>query len=107
MQKPQSTPQNYGRKRRMRVLQIFVVLFLGWAGYTYYEQSQELAEKQRSFADLQRQADETKQKQKELELQVKRLNDSQYIAELARQQLFLSKQGEVIFITPEQNKKAQ
>lgn len=107
MQKPQSMPKNYGRKRRMRVLQIFVVLFLGWAGYTYYVQSHELAEKQRTFADLQRKANEAQQKQKELELQVKRLNDSQYIAELARKQLFLSKQGEVIFVTPEQNKKSE
>lgn len=107
MQKPQSMPKNNGRKRRMRVLQILVVLFLGWAGYKYYDQSQELAEKQRDFVNLQRQANEAKQKQKELELQVKRLNDSQYIAELARKQLFLSKQGEVIFVTPEQNKKSQ
>jgi cell division protein DivIC len=107
MQQPQSTPPNYGRKRRMRLLQIIVVLFLSWAGYTYYSQSQQLAEKQRELADLQSQMTKAQEEKKGLELKVKRLNDKEYISELAREKFFLSKEGEIIFITPDENKKTQ
>jgi cell division protein DivIC len=104
---PQSKSPNYGRKRRMRLLQIIVVLFLSWAGYTYYSQSQQLAEKQRELADLQRQVTKVQDEKKGLELQVKRMNDKEYIGELARKNFFLSKQGEIIFLTPDDEKKKQ
>ncbi|AMA74511.1 MULTISPECIES: FtsB family cell division protein [Aneurinibacillus] len=107
MQKPQSLPPNYGRKRRMRLLQIIVILFLSWAGYTYYSQSQQLNAKQRELVDLQRQVAEVQQEQKQLELQVKRMYDKDYISELARKNFFFSKEGEIIFITPDEKKKNQ
>jgi cell division protein DivIC len=39
--------------------------------------------------------------EKRLQEEIKKLNDDQYIAELARKQYFLSKEGEIIFITPD------
>ncbi|MFT9850317.1 FtsB family cell division protein [Aneurinibacillus sp. REN35] len=106
-QQPQSKPPKQGLKRRMRLLQIIVVLFLSWAGYTYYSQSQQLADKQRELADLQRQATKVQEEKKQLELQTKRMNDKEYIGELARKNFFLSKEGEVIFLTPDEQKKKQ
>ncbi|GEN34559.1 hypothetical protein ADA01nite_20190 [Aneurinibacillus danicus] len=88
-------------------MQIIVVLFLSWAGYTYYSQSQQLADKQRELTDLQRQVTKVQEEQKQLELQVKRMNDKEYIGELARKNFFLSKEGEIIFLTPDEEKKNQ
>ncbi|MCI1695323.1 FtsB family cell division protein [Aneurinibacillus aneurinilyticus] len=106
-QQPQSRPSSYGRKRRMRLLQIIVVLFLSWAGYTYYSQSEQLASKQSELVNLQREVTKVEEDKKQLELQVKRMNDQEYISELARKNFFLSKEGEIIFLTPDENKKKQ
>ncbi|OZM55834.1 hypothetical protein CIB95_15050 [Lottiidibacillus patelloidae] len=41
-----------------------------------------------------------KKEQKQLQQEVIKLNDNEYIAELARRDLFLSSEGEKVFITP-------
>ncbi len=39
---------------------------------------------------------------KKIKRRDQKLNDDKYIAELARKQYFLSKEGEIIFITPDE-----
>ncbi|WP_047154287.1 FtsB family cell division protein [Aneurinibacillus tyrosinisolvens] len=107
MQKSQSTSQIQGRRRRMRLLQIVVVALLLWACWVYYTQSRQIAEKQSKLAELQGQAAVVNQEKNRLELQVKRLHDNEYIGELARKNFFLSKEGEILFLTPEETKKKQ
>ncbi|WP_139492583.1 FtsB family cell division protein [Brevibacillus dissolubilis] len=93
--------QSQGRKRRIRLTMFFVLCFLVWTGYTTYLQSGILTEKEEKLAALQAQADEVQDKNKELNYKANRLNDKEYIAELARKNHFMAKPGEVLFVLPD------
>ncbi|WP_425387665.1 FtsB family cell division protein [Aneurinibacillus terranovensis] len=82
-----------------------VTPFMIWGGVTYYAQSKQLTDKESKLHELQAQKAAVQAEKTQLEQKVKQLNDNEYISELARQNLFLSKKGEVIFITPDGTKK--
>ncbi|WP_134685243.1 FtsB family cell division protein [Brevibacillus migulae] len=97
-----ASPSNkQGQKRRIRLVMFFVLCFAVWTGYTAYLQSGILSEKEKELETLRQQATEIKQTQAELTYKVSRLNDKEYIAELARKEYFLSKPGEQIYVIPE------
>jgi cell division protein DivIC len=89
------------RVRRKRVLGAIVLAVLLWGGFTWYGQQSALATKSQELAKVQSSLQEVKLQNDELNYQVKRLNDRDYIAEIARKDYHLSKPGEVIFITPD------
>ncbi|MFY0545798.1 FtsB family cell division protein [Brevibacillus sp. H7] len=95
------TPNKKGQKRRIRLFLFFVLCFSVWTGYTLYLQSGVLAEKEAQLEALKQEAANVQQIQAELTYTVGRLNDKEYIAELARKHFFLSKPGEVIYVIPE------
>ncbi|WP_046173317.1 FtsB family cell division protein [Domibacillus indicus] len=64
------------------------------------EKEQELAEAKSTMSELQAQ-------QKESEEELIRLQDDEYIMELARKYYFMSKDGEIIFNIPEENESEQ
>ncbi len=94
-------PNRKGQKRRIRLFLFFVLCFSVWTGYTLYMQSGVLAEKEAELAALKQEAANVQQTQAELTYKVSRLNDKEYIAELARKHYFLSKPGEIIYVIPE------
>jgi len=97
-----SSPTNRrGQKRRIRLFMFVVLCIAVWTGYTAYLQSGVLAEKERELEALRQEAAAVQQQQAELNYKVSRLNDKEYIAELARKDYFLSKPGEIIFVIPE------
>lgn len=86
----------------MRLMMLFICVFTLWAGYTWHTQSGVLAEKKRELQKLQSDFRVVEREHEQLEYEVKRLKqDEEYIAELARKYYFLSKPGEIIFLTPE------
>ncbi len=89
------------QKRRIRLVLFVMLCFSVWTGYTLFMQSRDLAEKEQQLNELQQEAQKVKQKQNELTYKASRLNDKEYIAELARKNLFMSKPGEIIYVLPE------
>jgi len=97
-----SMPTNRkGQRRRMRLFFFFVLCFFIWTGYTLYLQSGVLAQKKTELETLKQEAAVLQQKQEELTYEASRLNDQEYLAELARKRIFYTKQGESIYVIPE------
>lgn len=93
---------NRGAKRRLRLSFIGILAFIVWAGLQLWDQNLSLAEKKSEMESLQKEVTAVKSENEDLQLEVKRLDDEEYIAELARKYYYLSKPGEYIFITPKQ-----
>lgn len=90
-----------GQKRRKGLLLLIIIPFCIWAGFTWYDQESAIAEKKQDLVKVSQSLNQVKLENEELTYQVSRLNDKEYIAEIARRDYHLSKPGEVIFITPE------
>ncbi|MGG1657910.1 FtsB family cell division protein [Brevibacillus sp. NRS-1366] len=90
-----------GQRRRMRLFFFFVLCFFVWTGYTLYLQSGVLAQKKTELETLKQEAAALQQKQEELTYEASRLNDQEYLAELARKRIFYTKEGESIYVIPE------
>lgn len=101
MKKPPSQSNKLGQKRRIRLFMFIVLIFSIWTGYTIYLQSGVLAEKEEQLQKLKQEEAAVQQKQAELAYKVSRLNDKEYVAEIARKHYNLSKPGEIIFVIPE------
>jgi cell division protein DivIC len=85
---------NTGTKRRFKLWMMFIVLFMGWAAYTIYGQSQLKEATNVKLADIQKQLDAATQESASLNRQIERLNDQEYIKQLATKELGMVKQGE-------------
>jgi cell division protein DivIC len=90
-----------GQKRRIRLFLFFVLCLFVWIGYTLYLQGGMLSEKEAELETLKKEAAEVQQQQAELAYKASRLNDQEYIAELARKEWFFTKPGESIYVIPE------
>lgn len=102
MSSNQTPANNKGKKRRMRIFLFFVLVFSIWTGYTAYLQSGLLAEKESQLEQLRITAQAEQQMKAELSYKASRLNDKEYLAELARKHWYLTKPGEIIYIIPDQ-----
>ncbi|MGD8192529.1 FtsB family cell division protein [Brevibacillus ginsengisoli] len=89
------------QKRRIRLVLLVMLLISVWTGYTIYLQSSSLAQSEEDLNKLKQQSMAIKQKQTELTYKASRLNDKEYIAELARKNLYFSKPNEIIFVLPD------
>ncbi|EGL81873.1 Septum formation initiator [Caldalkalibacillus thermarum TA2.A1] len=85
------------RRRRMQAVGLLLVLFLTWAGLKWWDQQQMLQEMEAELNLLQVQVEEARKRQAELKTEINRLHDPEYIAEIARRDYFLSREGETIF----------
>lgn len=102
MSSHQTPATNIGQRRRIKILMFVLLFFMIWTGYTAYLQSGLLEEKERQLEQLRAEALASHKLQAELNYKVSRLNDKEYIAELARKHWYLTKPGEIIYIIPEQ-----
>lgn len=89
------------RNKRLRWFSGFFLLFFLWAGSAWLDQKAAIEEKRIELEAIQQKVNTANEEQVELIYQVKRLNDYDYIAEIARRDYFLSRPGEVIFKIPE------
>ncbi len=77
-----------------------MVVFIG---QSYFSKVGYVSEQERKQNEAQVELRETKDEQSELKEQVERLQDEEYIANLARNELLFSKDGEIIFyFSPEE-----
>lgn len=102
MSKATSAPATRkGQKRRIRLFFFVILCCFVWTGYTLYLQSDVLAQKKAELDQLKQQTAALTQKQEELTYEASRLNDEEYLAELARKRIYYTKPGESIYVIPE------
>ncbi|MFJ5718018.1 septum formation initiator family protein [Neobacillus sp. NPDC093127] len=95
------------RKLLLRRLSLFVV-FAGFLSYlmisSYLSQTTKLDAKIAQKKQLDTQLTKLKQQQEVLNEDIIKLNDDEYIAKLARKEIFFSGENEIIFNIPETKK---
>jgi cell division protein DivIC len=91
-------------RRRRRILYIVLFCFLSWAAFTFAGQIQKLQEQRDELAKTQAELVLLQQQHTEYKTEIERLNDIEYIEQLARKEYFLSKPGDILFITPNSDK---
>ncbi|MCQ6563715.1 FtsB family cell division protein [Paenibacillus mendelii] len=91
---PNKTNVYEGTKRRLKIWFVIVALFMGWALYTLYTQVGKQGDAELRLAEVQQKIEEANKQMDELQLQVDRLNDPEYIAQLATKDLNLVREGE-------------
>jgi cell division protein DivIC len=104
--------QEKKEKKAMRKRRIAVIRFILLSGillaissvllYTLISQSANIEAKIEEKQKLEQQLEKLKKEERQLKGEIKKLNDDEYIAELARKNYFLSKEGEIIFTVPEE-----
>lgn len=102
-QKKQQHFQKQQRKiMRNRLMVLFGGFFLiiAFLAYMSHQHNEKLAKKEQEYIAITKKLDDEQEKNQDLQTQIKRLNDDEYIAQLARERLFFSKKGEVIFSLP-------
>ncbi|MGP7819520.1 FtsB family cell division protein [Niallia sp. 01092] len=96
--------------RRLAVFSLFVAVIGFLMISTLISQSSTLEEKTAEKKKLDVKIASLQQQEKKLNDQITKLNDQEYLAKLARKDLFLSKKGEIIFNIPNEkddNKKSE
>jgi cell division protein DivIC len=97
-QQNRPSPTMRGRRNRLRLLYIFLFAFMTWAGMTLWDQLGQVqakkAELERALARLQ----ETQEQNEQYKLEIIRLHDPEYIEQLLRRELHMTKEGETLFI---------
>jgi cell division protein DivIC len=88
------------RRRRLSILVIAFILLFSWYSSLWMDQQEVIAQKQQELNELKQAVTKANQLQSELNYKVKRLQDRDYIAEVARRDYFLARPGEVIFKVP-------
>lgn len=91
------------KNRRLMVLLTAMVIFLSFVGSFMISQSKEIALREEKLLLAQKQYDELLKEEQNLQEEIIRLNDDEYIAKLARKEYFLTKEGEINFIIPDNN----
>ncbi|GLX71463.1 FtsB family cell division protein [Paenibacillus glycanilyticus] len=85
---------NAGSKRRLRIWAMFVTLFLCWAVYTFIGQIKDSRTTQAQLTEIKKQVDEATVQSKQLQQQIDRLNDPEYISQLATKEQGMVTPGE-------------
>ncbi|MCM3130773.1 septum formation initiator family protein [Paenibacillus provencensis] len=83
-----------GARRRIMLWLTFMVCFTGWAVYTFYSQSVQMADKSAKLEQATKINAEAQKEKTELSNEVERLKDPEYIGQLARKKYGMFMPGE-------------
>lgn len=105
---PSTTQQKptHSRKRTSRLIRIFGVFLLGilaWAAVTAWNQNGKLNQNKAQLNELKAKLADVNRVNSEVTQEVGRLNDKEYIEEIARKELHMGKSGETFFGVPRTN----
>ena len=81
---------------RMIVIFLFFVTVISTLGYTLFNNLYKINDIKNKLDELENEKIVLSEKEAELEADIKRLSDSEYIARYAREKYFYSKEGEII-----------
>ncbi|MFC4303150.1 FtsB family cell division protein [Cohnella boryungensis] len=88
-------PAAAGARRRLKLLLFVIVLFMSWAVYVLISQYAQINDRSGQLEEANRNLSDAQAKNDELELQIARLNDDEYIGQIARKEYGLGLPGEV------------
>ncbi|EON74655.1 FtsB family cell division protein [Lysinibacillus sphaericus] len=96
------------RKRKMRRIVFFAivpVVIIAFLLNVLSNQSETLEIKEKKKVEVNQHLTELKEEQEILNLKIKQLEDDEYIAKILRKEYFLTKEGEINFVIPEEEDK--
>lgn len=85
-----------GTKRRLKIWFFFIALFMAWALYTLFSQMDNQGRAELKLSVAQNKITAVTQQMDDLKLQVARLNDKEYIGQLATKEQGMLKKGETL-----------
>lgn len=90
-------------KRRIFVFFIFAGSIIGYLSYSLYSNVDKIIEINKQKAVLNDELTALKEKEENLNSDIKRLEDPEYVARYAREKYLYSKDGELIIRIPDEN----
>ncbi len=96
-----SPEQRKGMMRRLRLLMLFLIFFLVWAGVTIMDQLHVIEQQSSRLHELEQERAEAMQHNEAYKQELNRLNDPEYIEQRLRKDLHMTKEGEILFIPVE------
>jgi cell division protein DivIC len=96
--RPQHPTAEKGRRRRMRTALLLASAVLIWFGVKWYEQHGVVSAKLEELVQLEQQLEATKQLNEQYRMEIARMEDPEYIEQLLRKELHMTKDGEKLFI---------
>lgn len=93
-----------GLKKRLIAFFLFASVVIISLISTIFTQNTRLVEKEEEKEKALTQLEEVLRQQEQLNLQITKLEDDEYIAKLARKEYFMSEDGEIIFTIPSEDK---
>jgi cell division protein DivIC len=85
---------NEGSKRRLRLWFVIIMLFMAWALYTFLNQMQNQGATEQRLAAIKQKIAEGEKVNGALEQKIERLNDPEYINDVARKEQGMIMPGE-------------
>lgn len=85
---------NAGSKRRIKLWMCIVVLFMSWAAYTLIDKLSEQHATSQRLAAIQQQLETAKNETEALKQHIEKLNDPEYISQLATKEQGMVYKGE-------------
>ncbi|AHV94992.1 FtsB family cell division protein [Paenibacillus sabinae] len=92
---PGGSASAVGAKRRRLIWIVLMAVFFGWAGYIFFAQSALISDKKQELAQKQESSKQVTDSLSQLKYEVSRLNDNEYIGQLARKWFNMYPKGEV------------
>jgi cell division protein DivIC len=90
-------------QRRSRLWMFGVCCFLAWAGFNLWDQGAQHSAKAEQLAEMEAKLGQVKAQNEAYQLEVTRLNDSEYIEQKIRKDYHYTRDGETMFYTPKSN----
>lgn len=104
-QAPQQKTINKGARRRKRIYLTMMALFLVWAGSTLFSLNDRIYNQNEKLAERQKEYTAVNQSLAELQHEVERLEDPEYIGQIARRKFGLYLPNETPIIQPQDSVK--
>jgi cell division protein DivIC len=90
-----ATPVMTGARRRLKLLLFVLVIFMSWALYVIIVQYGQISDRSSQLREADKKLTDAKVKSEALKQQIARLNDPEYIGQIARKEHGLGMPGEV------------
>ncbi|WP_373231985.1 septum formation initiator family protein [Cohnella sp.] len=97
-----ATPAITGARRRLKLLLVVIVLFMCWAVYILFTQHLQISDRSGQLQESKKKLTDAETKSQILQQEIARLNDPEYISQIARKEQGLGFPGEIP-ITIEKN----
>lgn len=95
-----SNEVNSGARRRLAIWLAVCTIFVAWAGLQLFHQTGKIAAKRSELEQAEQKLQQTVTMKQELLTKIERLHDPEYVAELARKEYYMTREGEIIFVDP-------